>query len=368
MNWRSPIATHALRAIQRRLPYLQHRHTVEDVPMRWLLCLCLLYGLISPLAASDLYTGEVLVPDQSEAARTIAMAEALKQVLVKVSGDPSAAGRASVQSALADPAPLIQAFYFRQDVDRSGPTPVLKLYYAANFEPRAITRLLSASGLSQWARERPTLMVWVASDVDGDSQLLGEGQIAPLLRRASDRGLEVKAAPVSDEVALADVERGAVANLRELASRYGAPGVLAGRLYSTGSEVVGRFAYADGEREESFEVRGADTLATLRAAADETANRLASRYAFAAADSAPAPVSAVIRGIRSAADFARVHAYLSSLSVVREIKLSSAAGDSMNLDLSVAGGAERLRQMVSLNALLSVAGDSTDGQLVLDLQ
>ena len=339
--------------------------------MRWLLCLCWLSFLASPLAASDLYTGEVPVPDQSEAARTIAMSEALKQVLVKVSGDPTAASRASVQSALADPAPLIQAFYFRQDVDRSGPTPALKLYYAANFEPRAISRLLSASGLSQWARERPTLMVWVASDVGGTSQMLSEGQIAPLLRRASDRGLEVKAAPLGDDGAIAqlpDVERAAVGSLRDIASRYGAPGVLAGRLYSTGSEVVGRFAYGDGEREETFEVRGADTLAALRAAADETANRLASRYAFAAADSAPAPVSAVIRGIRSAADFARVHAYLTSLSVVREIKLSSAAGDSMNLDLSVAGGADRLRQLVSLNALLTVAGDSTDGQLVLDLQ
>ena len=339
--------------------------------MRWFSLLLLAVLLSNPLAASDLYTGEVLVPSQDEAARVEAMSAALKQVLVKVSGDPAAADRPAVKAALADPAPLIQAFYYRQDVDRSGPTPALRLYYAANFEPRAITRLLSSSGLAQWARERPTLMVWVVTDSGGDVRYLSDGELGPLLRRGGERGIELKAATLGEDAGaaqLTDVERGDIGRLRPVASRYGAPGVLAGRLYNTADGVLGRFAYGDGEREESFEVRGIDPTATLRAAADETANRLASRYAFAAADSAPAPVSAVIRNIRSAADFARVHAYLASLSVVREIKLSSAAADSMNLDLSVSGGAERLRQMVALNAMLVVAGDSSDGAVVLDLQ
>lgn len=339
--------------------------------MRWFCLLLLALSLSTPGVASDLYTGEVLVPSQDEAERSKAMVEALKQVLVKVSGDPSAAERAAVQSALADPAPLIQAFYYRQDVDRSGPTPALRLYYAANFEPRAITRLLSASGLAQWARERPTLMVWVVTDAGGETRYLDNAQLAPLLRRGSERGIELKAATLGEDAGMAqiaDVERGEVARLRPVASRYGAPGVLAGRLYNTADGVLGRFAFGDGEREESFEVRGLDPAATLRAAADETANRMASRYAFAAADSEPVAVSAVVRNIRSAADFARVHAYLASLSVVREMRLGSAAADTMNLDLSVSGGAERLRQIVALNEVLAVAGDSSDGAVVLDLK
>lgn len=338
--------------------------------MRRIWLLGLLLSLVMPLAASDVYTGEVPVSGQDEASRQVAMAEALKQVLIKVSGDPSAAKRAEVQSALANPAPLIQAFYYRQDVDRSGPTPTLKLYYAANFEPRAINRLVNSSGLSRWARERPTLMVWVVDDAGGSKDFLRSSQLAPLLRRGSERGIELKAAPIGgeDAASITDVERGSVASLRSVASRFGAPGVLAGRLYQTPEGVVGRFAYGDGEREESFEVRAADNTAALRAAADETANRLAARYAFAAADSTPAQVSAVVRGLSSASDFARVYAYLGSLSVVREIHLSSAAGDSMSLDLSVAGGSERLRQILPMSDMLAVAGDSSDGAVVLDLR
>jgi hypothetical protein len=339
--------------------------------MRWFCLLLLAFHFSSAQAASDLYTGEVLVTSQDDGARKEAMVAALKQVLVKVSGDPGAADRAAVKSALADPAPLIQAYYYRQDVDRSGPTPALRLYYAANFEPRAITRLLSASGLAQWARERPTLMVWVVTDSGGDMAYLGAGQLAPLLRRGSERGIELKAATLGDDAGaaqLGDVERGSVANLRAVAARYGSAGVLVGRLYNTAEGVLGRFAFGDGERDESFEVRGPDPAATLRAAADETANRMATRYAFAAADSAPADVSLIIRNIRSASDFARVHAYLASLSVVRDIRLTSAAADSMSLDLSVSGGAERLRQMAVLNPMLVLAGDSSDGAVVLDLQ
>jgi uncharacterized protein len=340
--------------------------------MRCLLLFALFLSLSSPLPASDVYTGEVPVPNQDEATRTEAMTAALKQVLVKVSGDPQAAQRPEVQAALAAPAALIQAFYYRQDVDRSGPTPVLKLYYTANFEPRAINRLMASSGLSQWARERPTLMVWVISDSSGSNQFLSDGQLAPLLRRGSERGIELKAATIGGDdggmAQLTDVERGAVANLRPIASRYGAPGVLAGRLYQTADGVLGRFAYSDGEREESFEIRGTDRTAALHAAADETANRLAARYAFAAADSTPESVTALVRGLRSAADFARVQSYLASLSVVREIHLSAAAADSMSLQLSVAGGAERLRQIVPMNAVLSLAGETSDGAVVLDLR
>lgn len=319
--------------------------------------------------AADQYTGEVPVTSQDEALRQEAMAAALAQVLVKVSGDPAAAERPQLKSALEDPEPLIQAYYYRQEVDRSGATPVLKLYYAANFDPRAISRLLSSSGLSQWARERPGVMVWVATDQDGNAAFLDESRISPLLRRASERGIVLKpASVVADEsgaAQLADVESRSLESLRQIAAKSGTPGVLAGRLYSTADGVLGRFGLSDGERNEEFEVRGANVTEALSAAADETANRLASRYAFDAADSEPMPVKAVVHGISSAQEFARVHAYLLSLSVVKSISVSGAAAETMNLDMVVAGGAERLQQIVALNDMLAIGTPGADGAVVM---
>ncbi len=320
-------------------------------------------------SAADQYTGEVAVPSQDETLRKDAMAAALAQVLVKVSGDPTAAERPQLKSALENPEPLIQAYYYRQEVDRSGVTPVLRLYYAANFDPRAITRLLSSSGLSQWARERPGVMVWVVADVDGGPTLLDEARITPLLRRANERGVVLKvASAVADEsgaAQLADVESRSLESLRQIAAKSGTPGVLAGRLFATADGVLGRFGLSDGERNEEFEVRGANMTEALRAAADEAANRLASRYAFDAADSAPAAVKAVVHGISSAQEFARIHAYLLSLSVVKSISVSGAAAQSMNLDMVVAGGAERLQQIVALNDMLDVGTPDADGAVVL---
>lgn len=338
--------------------------------MRILAVFCSLFFASFAAFGVDQYTGEIEVASQDETLRKEAMVGALGQVLVKVSGDPAAAGRPSLKSALENPEPLIQAYYYRQEIDRSGVAPVMKLYYAANFDPRAISRLLSSSGLSQWARERPALMVWVAADQNGSAALLHESRLAPLMRRANERGIVVKAASiVADESGieqLADVENRELDSLRQVAAKSGTPGVLAGRLYATEDGVVGRFGFSDGERNEQFEVRGVDAPAALRAAADETANRLASRYAFDAADSAPVAVAAVIRGVSDAREFARVHAYLLSLSVVRSVSVSGAAAQTLNLNLVVAGGAERLRQIVALNDMLKVAGDSTDGALVFD--
>ncbi len=332
--------------------------------------LFLTLGLSQPSLAADQYTGEVPVASQDEALRAEAMAGALSQVLVKVSGDPKAAERPAMKSALENPEPLIQAYYYRQEVDRSGPTPALKLYYAANFDPRAITRLLSSSGLSQWARERPALMVWVATDQGGSTTLMDQSGMAPLMQRAGERGIVLKMPGVDAEESglerLGDVERRSLDNLRQIASRSGTPGVLAGTLFPTSDGFVGRFAFSDGERTEEFEARGDSADDALRAVADETANRLASRYAFDAADSEPVSVAAMVRGIGNAQEFARIHAYLTSLSIVRSVSIGAAAADTMNLDVVVAGGADRLRQIIALNDILSVAGDGPEGVLVLD--
>lgn len=334
-----------------------------------LLLLCILPAT-PKLLASDLYTGEIQVSNQDESERRTAMAAALRQVLVKVSGDAGAADRPGIQAALANPEPLIQSFYYRQDVDRSGPMPALRLHYSASFDPRAIDRLLASGGLSQWARERPTLMVWVAIDAGVSTQLLSAGQLGPLLRRGTERGLVLRAGDSGGEgsTRVADVEARGLANLRQVAAGFGAPGVLAGRLYQTADGVLGRFAYSDGEREESFELRASDQLAALRAAADETADRMAARYAFAAGDSNPTAVAVVVRGLRNAEDFARVHAYLGSLSMVRRIRLDRAGGDTLAAELEVAGGAERLRQITALGDALSPSATDGDGALVFDLR
>ncbi len=322
--------------------------------------------LVALPALADLYSGEVAVADQSEAERLAANISALKQVLIKVSGDQSAAERPQVASALKDPSSLVQAYHYRQDVDRSGAVPQLKLYYVASFEPRAVTRLLSSSGLSQWARERPTLMVWVAGADSGSA--LSESELQPLLRRGTERGILLKRGLDEDAAASGSLDARDVDVLRQIASRAGVPGVLAGRLFPSSSGVIGRFAFNDGEKTESFEVSGMTQLEALRAAGDETANRLAQRYAFDAADSTPVAVRAVVRNIGDAGAYARAQSYLASLSIVRDLRASAAAGNTLTLDMSVAGGGDRLKSIVGLGDVMTAAGESIDGEVVLDLR
>jgi hypothetical protein len=333
--------------------------------------LLLLLSLQGPAAADDLYTGEVRVPDQGEAARATAMSEALGQVLVKLSGNPAAAADPDVASALADPAPLVQAWHYRQDVDRSGPAPALVLYLAASFEPRAVQRLMAGAGLTQWARERPPIAAFVAIENEGGVRLASAGELGPLLRRGNERGIRLEAGPVGEEsrpLVLAAAERQNLARLRAQAAAAGAPGLLAARLYGTAEGVYARAAFSDGEREESFEVRADDRGMALRALADGVADRLAARYAFSAADSEPVAVAVTVRGIRSAADYARAQSFLASLSIVRRIEPRAADGETLTLGLVVAGGGERLRQVLALDSTLAPAGEGGDGTLVLELR
>lgn len=331
----------------------------------------LLLILAIPAVADELYTGEVRVPDQSEAARATAMSEALAQVLVKLSGNPQAAANPALAAALADSSALVQAWHYRQEVDRSGPTPALMLYLVASFEPRAVQRLIAAAGLTQWARERPEIAAFIAIEEAGQPRLATAGELAPLLRRGQERGIRLRAAPPGEDaeaLTVAAIERQNLASLRGAAAAAGAPGLLIARLYGAAEGVLGRVSFSDGEREESFEVRANDRFAALRAVADGVADRLAARYAFRAADSEPIAIAVLVHGIRSAADYARAQSYLASLSIVRRIEPRAADGESLTLGLTVAGGGERLRQLLALDTTLVASSERGDGTLVLELR
>ena len=155
--------------------------------------------------ADDVYTGHAIVSGTGPASRAEALPAALREVLVRRSGDPSLAGDPRV--AALDAAALLQDDVFldrMSDIphhDEQG-TRDRPWDYIAHFDPDGVGRALAALGRREWTGPRPRLAARIAVHdlAGGEYAMNNDGDEGERLRRAllaaADRyGLRVALPP-----------------------------------------------------------------------------------------------------------------------------------------------------------------------------
>src|SRR5690606_14031541 len=127
-----------------------------------------------------LYRGEVELLSQGAGEVRAATARALAQVVVKLSGDPQAAGNPVVRRALAQADSFVIASGAADSSDQQGNTaiggvPVYRSRMSFDFDPGRVDALLAGAGLPYWGPDRPQPLLWLAID-DGRGPRLVSAQ------------------------------------------------------------------------------------------------------------------------------------------------------------------------------------------------
>jgi hypothetical protein len=327
-----------------------------------LLVLPLLLAGVQPVRAQspDLYTGTAPVASQDEAERGRALGPALVSALVRASGDSTLAADPRLAAQLESAPRWLQTFGYRQEVEAGpGGTPQVREYLQARFDPAGLQAALGALGRGVWG-ERPRTLLWLVIDDGSARRIAASTQVSALgalTRRARDRGIEI-ALPRMDAEDLARIDPdtlwgGPSSAGLAAAARYGTPVVLIARLSRAGAGWQARFSLVDGGRPDDWSGTFADANAALAAAADGLADRLAQRFAVAAAERVVAQYEVSVAGVDSPDDFARVLSYLGTLSVVQSATPIGAEGSSLSLAVTFTVGPARLRQVLALGGVLA---------------
>lgn len=280
-----------------------------------------LLGSIGRSAAAatvaDLY--EAVLP--LGASQDAAFAEALRMVVVRVSGRRDAAAR--LGGALGSPRRYVQRFGQTTD-------GLLQI----RFDDVSIDRLLIQSGLPIWGHERPAILILLDMEADEDVR-------SRISEAARERGLPVKWPVMDDQARLVNEP----SQLRLAAARHGANAVLSGRWQGAMVHWVLLFdegeADASGGWEEGVNL-AADTFARL----------------FAVSGSALEGLSVEVSGIAGLDAYAATLNYLEGLTLVRSVALEQVVGDTMHFRLMVRGDAATLRRAISLDDKLVPQGAS----------
>ncbi len=294
--------------------------------IRWL-SLCMAWALLaSALPVGAVTLGNLYETDQPvlNNAREAAFVEALKTVVIRVSGQRDAP--AKLGSALNDPRKYVQRFGFTEN-------NVLQV----GFDSVSVDRMLQDAGLPIWGRERPATLVllnvidpsgysyWISGDQPNTQKDLVE-------KVARDRGLPLKwpaVAPQGIDEATA---------LQE-AERYGANAALLGR--SQGGSVRWTIVSSEGSSQASGGM-------------DEGVHLAADTFArvFAASGSSLGNVVVEVSGIGDLDAYASTLNYLEGMTLVRAVALEQVSGDTMRFKLAVRGDAATLRRAIALDSRL----------------
>ena len=318
----------------------------------------------TPAAAvtvGGLYQTRLPVADRSPAVRDKAFSQALREVLIKVSGDSAIAGREPVRKALAHAQAYVQAYAY-QDTAQG-------LRLQVRFEPRAIDRLLTDNGLPLWGRQRPVLIAWIGIDAGaGHRYLLGRLDSGPQARPAEVLEQAARARGLPFLLPLMDLEDRAAVRFADLAGGFLSPVMRASARYHANAVLIGvlrrQAGRWKGEWQLEFEGRRwqwEGTNDTLSAALAGTVNRaadsLAQLLAVAPAGTGDSALVIEFEGVHTLAGFARIEHLLAKAAPIRAARLQAVDGRRLEFYvLPRAGAAEVARNLDLVEWLQAVPG------------
>ena len=194
--------THSIgsKILSQRLTCSPHLHSVIMMNKRLLFAfLLVLFCSVNTyaLTVEGLYEAEVPIPDQSIQYRKGGIAAALRSVMVKLTGDRNVFGRSAAVDMIKEAERYVQQYEYRSKQVRSRDqlTSEKQLHLWVNFNAKALNDSLRNYAIPVWGQERPSTLVWLASQKDQRRKLITQedesGYTEILNQRTAQRGIPI---------------------------------------------------------------------------------------------------------------------------------------------------------------------------------
>lgn len=319
-----------------------------------------LLGSALPAAAvpvRGLHEAAVPVRSQNPDARGPALQDALRAVLVRVTGTRV------LPVAAQDLLPRASSFVQGYGYETVGPTRELRL--RAQFDARAIEGALRAAGVTVWGANRPAHIAWIALKDDGQQRGVldaasAETRAPALLATAEERGLplQLPSMDATDRqlVTFNELWGGTTTGAEGASNRYNARMVVIGRIGREGSHWVARWTLLSGEgASEDWTSMGATLDQALADGMHELADRQAQRFAVRAGNARELQLR--VSGVDSLNDYGRALNYVRGLGPVRSAQVEAAQPGTLLLRLRVEGDPEQLANVIAAGRVLRPRND-----------
>jgi hypothetical protein len=331
-----------------------------------LIIITLHLSVAQALAQTNLYSGEVAVPSQTEADRNAAIPEALIQVLQKLSGKREMPISPALDDALNNAANNLRSYRYTK-VERSAADGSVsgELRLIAQFMQPEVDRIVQQIGLPRWRQERPGVQLWVVID-DG----LGR-QLKPISFDYAWESIEdiagMRGLPVSwpeldeEEVQLVDM-RLVWGGFTDYLVERGAPqdGVAIIAARREGPQWTVRWNLASGGQTWSWQNSDVELMYALADGTHRMVDQIAANNAIAASDQGAWTIDLSIGQLNSAAAYAGCLEYLQNLSLVNGVEILAADPGRVRFRLQLNASTEHLVETFRQGSVLLPASAGSE--------
>jgi hypothetical protein len=311
-----------------------------------------------------LFVAEVPVADQSNRTRQQGVVTALREVMIKVTGDRNAPQQVVALPLLRTAEDYVQQYRFQEvevpSLDTAQP-PRREPRLSVQFDESALVRDMRAVGLPIWGRERPSTLSWLAMGDDSGRRWLnadeGTGILAHFQARANARGIALLL-PLFDledaaTVQTSDVWGGFPGPVLQASERYAADAVLTGVVNAPRAGIwEGSWTLHLGSESVTWNSQGELLEIVIDEGVDGLADRLAALYVQPGDASGVEQVQLLVADVYRVEDYGRVLRYLETLNSVTAVAVDYVDKGQVGFTLSVHGDAAAVRQAISLGRTL----------------
>ncbi len=331
--------------------------------LKFSLLLLPLFLLATPLLADvveNLYVAEVPVESQDRQERQLVIGSAMREVLLRVSGQNLVLTVTPIEQALMQPTRYVQRYRYETREVEGETRKVLKV----RFDEAAINRLLRSNRLPVWGKTRPATLVWLVIDDGKGRHLLSndsENEARQIIENQSRlRGLPLRL-PLYDltdraKLSISDVWGNFEDTILTASRRYQPEAVLVGRVYRTfGNRWKGRWTLHVEGRRLDWESEGETLQTAMLPGIAGTADQLAQRYARVEENQQPDQVLVRIKAVNSLRAYNKAVNYLASLETVSKVMPREVTDSSILLELTSRNGRLAVSQAIALGHTLVAA-------------
>ena len=344
------------------------------------LALACLSGAVRPAAGAgvderpdrypDLYTARVTAEDRADLELELALARAMRAMLVRLTGSRRPEASPGVREAVASPERFVQQYLFEAG-DGHGLT--------VKFDPGAVDRLVEQLGLGRWSRVRPRVIVWLAvEDERGRKSFVDSASpvAAAIDEPARERGMPfiLPLFDIEDRMTLpvSTLWGGFPEPIQRASRRYAADAVLAGRVWRGGTGLWKARWTLFGDLTREFRTTGESLAATVAEGMHEVSDRFAARFAMRGAAAASSRVRITVDGVERLEDYGRLLRYLASIDIVETVQVERVESTRVRFVLEAKGGRAALAELIALGRTLVPGEDAgeraAEGEPRLDYQ
>lgn len=302
------------------------------------------------IEVTALYDAKVAIKNKSRQARITAYRDALRQVLVKVSGNHQVLEFPHIKANIKNATNYLVKFQFtREDNNQQ--------MLQAEFEPKEINRLLLNAGANLWGKRRPLSVTWIAVQ-DGKYRNFLNDENHPILSKQIRSAAQRRGIPItvplfdledSQYVNVADIWGKFYSPLQQASIKYGAESIVSAKLYlQENAQWALDWTIYDEESRESGQLVG-DKLSVVNQLPEVIADHYAKQYAITASSySQNNTVNVTIGNLSTIRDLVMAERVIKGLSSTGSLKLTKFHNKTAEFDVALVGLAIDLVQSMDL--------------------